>query len=67
MARAVTEACDVLDVGEASRLLVDMIDQGQLLPPRLQVRRMVQGQGADHDRQTAGMQRYADSLAGAAR
>lgn len=64
MARAVTEAGEVLEPAEVARLLVDAVEQGRFLVlPHPQVREMVQRKAADHDRWIAGMQRYADSLA----
>lgn len=68
MARAVTEAGDVLEPAEVASLLVSAIEQERFLVlPHPQVHEMVQRKAADHDRWIAGMQRYADSLAEDAR
>lgn len=64
MARAVTDAGDVLSPAEVARLLVDAVEQDRFLVlPHPQVAEMVRRKAADHDRWIAGMQRYADSLA----
>lgn len=63
MARAVTDAGDVLTPGAVAAALVDAMEDGTFLVlPHPQVRRMVQGRAADHDRWIEGMRRYAASL-----
>lgn len=63
MARAVTDAGDVLAPAEVARILLDAVAQERFLVlPHPQVHQMVQGKAADHDRWIAGMQRYAASL-----
>ena len=63
MARAVTEAGDVLSpAAVADIVLAAVADERFLVLPHPQVHRMVQGKAADHDHWVAGMQRYAASL-----
>lgn len=63
MARAVTEAGEVLSPAQvADMVLTAVADERFLVLPHPQVRAMVQGKAGDHDRWVAGMQRYAASL-----
>lgn len=65
MARAVTEAGDVLSPARVADIVLEAVHQERFLVlPHPQVHRMVQGKAADHDRWIAGMQRYAAGLAG---